>query len=439
MTGIVGNMGHVSTPRIRFSEQDDIMPILDYDEYNNEDEFNEMPRFGKPSVTASESMVKYGSTVKEIVNPYEIVPWSEQVRDLSCNHCSVFVWLLSVLCVKSVSTRVSEDQRKLEIFTKLPSILDKDRIDERNEKCFKDSFGMPLYPSTHIRTVSHKQALGTYARNEKGEVVFKQTIYLPFRVAKDPVKIGDKEGVQIYFFGQQGEIKMLVVELISADSQQKSTTAYSPHGYDCNSVAGSGQHTRIGGGSFYCVNPQTGRPNPQFAGFPRTINTDGTNRTERSRHENNSHRSVRSNSTHRSQVGTVVSTRTGHIGTGTESLGRVSRASSVARLPVPNGEESSEGESFTSTIRTRATTFHHSRNKKGRTSTTGIDSEDDDNLDTIGSVRSRQGVSRASTAMLAGNEAISITQQALTYDEEAISRIYNGYNNDNTNNDPTNH
>jgi hypothetical protein len=113
---------------------------------------------------------------------------------------------------------MSEDQHKLEIFTKLPSILDKDRVDEWNAKCFKNSRGEPLYPSTHIRSVSHKQALGTYARNEKGEVVFKQTIYLPFRVAKDPVKLGVKEGVQIYFFGQHGEIKMLVVELVLADS-----------------------------------------------------------------------------------------------------------------------------------------------------------------------------------------------------------------------------
>jgi hypothetical protein len=78
------------------------------------------------NVTACESQQKYGSTVKEIVNPYEIVPWSAQVQDNFRNHCTVFVWLLSVLCVSTVTTRVSEDQHKLEIFTKLPSILDKD-------------------------------------------------------------------------------------------------------------------------------------------------------------------------------------------------------------------------------------------------------------------------------------------------------------------------
>jgi hypothetical protein len=230
--------------------------------------------------------------------------------------------------------------------------------------------------------VSHKQALGTYARNEKGEVVFKQIIYLPFRVAKDPVKLGAKEGVQIYFFGQQGEIKMLAVELVSADSHNKCTTEHIPWGYDHILVAGSNQHTRIGGGSFYCVNPDTGRPDPRVAGFPRTINTDGTYRTDRARLDDVSQRSIdtrctdgtstyrtnqsrgmsthcsvethRTHGTQRSHCRNSTNSSTQNerrsVGNNTES--RVDRAPSVARLPERSGEENLDDDSFSSTIRT---------------------------------------------------------------------------------------
>jgi hypothetical protein len=182
-------MSNVLTPRIRFAEHDDVHMLLKEEE-DEQENFNELPRFGQPSVTASESQYKYGSTVKEIVNPYEIVPWSVQVQENFRNHCSVFIWLLLVLSVTTVTTRVSDDQQKLEIFTILPSILDKDRVDDRNARCFRDSTGQLLYPPSHIRSVSHKQALSTYAHNEKGQVVFKQTIYLPFRVGKEPCKMG---------------------------------------------------------------------------------------------------------------------------------------------------------------------------------------------------------------------------------------------------------
>jgi hypothetical protein len=291
---------------------------------------------------------------------------------------------------------VSEDQRKLEIFTKLPLILNKDRVDERNARCFKNSRGEPLYPPSHIHSVSHKQALGTYARNEKGEVVFKQTIYLPFRVAKDPVKLGAKEGVQIYFFGQQGEIKMLAVELVSADSHNKCTTEHIPRGYDHISVAGSNQHTRIGGGSFYCVNPDTGRPDPRVAGFPRTINTYGTYRTDRARLDDVLQHSIdtrrtdgtstyrtnqsRGMSTHRSiETHRTQGTQRSHrrnstsssnhnerrsVGNNTDS--RVDRAPSVAQLPERNGEENLDGDSLSSTIRTTEGHFQRSSCKKQR-------------------------------------------------------------------------
>jgi hypothetical protein len=276
--------------------------MLFKEEEDEQENFNELPRFGQPSVTASESQYKYGSTVKEIVNPYEIVPWSVQVQENFRNHCSVFIWLLSVLSVTTVTTRVSDDQRKLEIFTILPTILDKDRVDERNARCFRDSSGQPLYPPSHIRSVSHKQALSTYARNEKGQVVFKQTIYLPFRVGKEPCKMWGKAGVQIYFFGQQGEIKIMVVELVSASSQHLSTKNYVPSRYDLFSVAGTGQHTMLGGGSFHSIDPATGQPRPRVAGLPRTIDTDGSYRTHNVRGSNVSYQSVetRCSTSHRS-------------------------------------------------------------------------------------------------------------------------------------------
>ena len=124
----------VNTPRIRFAEVDDVMGmgIFQDEDIEEQENVNEMPRFGQPSVTASESQIKYGSTVSEIVNPYEIVPWAAQKRDGFENHCSVFIWLQSVLCVTTVTPVVSDCQRKLEVYTKLPSILDKNRLDERN-------------------------------------------------------------------------------------------------------------------------------------------------------------------------------------------------------------------------------------------------------------------------------------------------------------------
>jgi hypothetical protein len=44
--GLLGNTGHVPTPRIRFAEEDDIMPIFNEDQ-DEDNEFNELPRFGK--------------------------------------------------------------------------------------------------------------------------------------------------------------------------------------------------------------------------------------------------------------------------------------------------------------------------------------------------------------------------------------------------------
>jgi hypothetical protein len=142
-------MSNVLTLRIRFAEHDDVHMLFKEEQEEEQENFNELPRFGQPNVTASESQYKYGSTVKEIVNPYEIVPWSVQVQENFRNHCSFFIWLLSVLSVTTVTTRVSDDQRKLEIFPILPSILDKDRVDERNARCFRDSTG---HPCTHHHT-----------------------------------------------------------------------------------------------------------------------------------------------------------------------------------------------------------------------------------------------------------------------------------------------
>jgi hypothetical protein len=84
----------------------------------------------------------------------------------------------------------------------------------------------------------------------------------------------------------------MVVELVSASSQHLSTKNY----------AGTGQHTRLGGGLFHSIDPTTGRPRPRVAGLPRTIETDGSYRTHYVRGSNVSYRSVktRHSTSHRS-------------------------------------------------------------------------------------------------------------------------------------------
>jgi hypothetical protein len=200
------------------------------------------------------------------------------------------------------------------------------------------------------------------------------------------------------------------------------------------------------------------------AGFPRTINTNGTHRTERLRqddvsehslesrrtHGTSTHRSIdshrtRGNSTHRS----VESRRTrGTHGTSNErrqstagsnhsarrSEGHVNRAPSVARLPERNGNENSEDDSFSSTIRTKEGHFNRSSRKKKRSTdnhvgsttrsnngTKSINSEEDRKLPAVGSIRrSRRESDRAHTGTVVsvptGGRPISITQPN---DEEA--------------------
>jgi hypothetical protein len=226
----------------------------------------EMPPLGMPSVTAAESQKVFGSTTNEIVLPFSVVPWYREIDKKEWSvHCTVDVWLLSINSVTTVFAEVSECQHKLHVFICLPEILDIYKVDERNLKLYYTESGEPIYPESHIRAVSQKMALMTLPRNDQDEVYFQQTIQLPFKVSRDPVKIDGREGIQFKAFGTGGYIKQLVVELISAKScYPKNTRFPTMVPVDFVSVAGHTCVPRVPrGGLVFSINPHTGVPQRQ--------------------------------------------------------------------------------------------------------------------------------------------------------------------------------
>jgi hypothetical protein len=226
----------------------------------------EMPPLGMPAVTAEQSQKVFGSTTTEMVLPFCVIPWYREVnKKVWTVHCTVEVWLLSNNSVTTVFAEVSECQHKLYVFIRLPEILDIYKVDERNLKLFYTDSGDPIYPENHIRAVSQKMALMTLPRSDQDEVYFKQTIHLPFKVSRDPVKLDGREGVQFKGFGSG--IKQMVVELISAKScypKNKSHRTNSTIPVDYVSVAGRTYIQPVPScGSVFSINQHTGVAQPQ--------------------------------------------------------------------------------------------------------------------------------------------------------------------------------
>jgi hypothetical protein len=211
--GMAGMATITPTPRnIRFSDVNEVFP---YEKSNNINENSLVARFAVPSVSAAESQTVYGSSCRELVNKYLIIPWDHFLDNGYClNRLSVMVWLPSVASLSTVNCRVSKCQWKLIITIKNPDIFSLEYVDTLLAKFYKDADGKPLYPPTHTRNVAHKKAVSTLPKNDEGKVVFTQVIKLPFQVYFEPVPVGNYDGVQ--FKGlEHGSIKVLVAELVS--------------------------------------------------------------------------------------------------------------------------------------------------------------------------------------------------------------------------------
>jgi hypothetical protein len=179
-TGMAGMASITPTPRnIRFS---DVNEIYTFDKYNIiKQENSGVARFATPSVSAAESSSVYGSSCRELVNKYLIIPWDHFLDYGYClNRLSVMVWLPSVASLSTVNCRVSKCQWKLIVTVNNPEIFNLENVDTLLAKFYKDADGNPLYPPTHTRNVAHKKAVSTLPKNDEGKVVFTQVIQLPF-------------------------------------------------------------------------------------------------------------------------------------------------------------------------------------------------------------------------------------------------------------------
>jgi hypothetical protein len=94
-----------------------------------------MPQFGTAAVSAAESQYKYGSSTYEMVLPFWNILWYRpNGRNGWCNLVTVRVWMLSVASVTTTTAEVSECQEKLYVYTRLPEIMNIDKVDEQNRK-----------------------------------------------------------------------------------------------------------------------------------------------------------------------------------------------------------------------------------------------------------------------------------------------------------------
>jgi hypothetical protein len=140
------------------------------------------------------------------------------------------MWLLSLAEVdeNTVVVRVTDDLQHLEVYIKLPSILDIQRVDERNARLYVEKItGSAIYAPTHVRSIAQKRALLSLPRTKDGFVYFKQTIHLPFKVTKNPQLCNGYDGIQ-YKCYEGGLIKQLVVELVSAAYKPKNSVPNFP-------------------------------------------------------------------------------------------------------------------------------------------------------------------------------------------------------------------
>jgi hypothetical protein len=135
----VGGVGVTPTPRqIRFDDAPVYFGGQEESEEEQENVTELMSSFKTSSVSASESQYMFGTTTYECVLPYEIIVWSEPImkNDDFRDRISFNMWLLSMAEVdeNTVVARVTDDLQHLEIYMKLPSILDVQRVDERNAR-----------------------------------------------------------------------------------------------------------------------------------------------------------------------------------------------------------------------------------------------------------------------------------------------------------------
>jgi hypothetical protein len=145
--GMAGVASITPTPRnIRFSEVNEVFPA---ERGNISKENSIFARFAVPSVSAAESQNVYGSSCRELVNKYLIIPWDHYLDNGYClNRLSVMVWLPSVASLNTVNCRVSKCQWKLIITVKNPEVFSMEYVDTLLSKFYKDSEGKPMYPPT---------------------------------------------------------------------------------------------------------------------------------------------------------------------------------------------------------------------------------------------------------------------------------------------------
>jgi hypothetical protein len=219
-----------------------------------------MPQFGTAAVSAAESQDKYGSATYEMVLPFWNVLWYRpNGRNGWCNLVTVRVWLLSVASVTTTMAEVSECQEKLYVYTRLPEIMDIDKVDERNQKLYHTSSGESIYPPNHVRTISEKMAISTLPFTDSNEIYYRQTIKLPFKCDRTPFKIGDRDGVQFKGYGVGAAVKELVVTLISAATPDVGRDAARLSTIDTISVSGRTQVPQVPAGmSVYSLRGSTG-------------------------------------------------------------------------------------------------------------------------------------------------------------------------------------
>jgi hypothetical protein len=158
---------------------------------NEEDTSDLMGSFCTLSVSASESQYMYDATTYKRVPPFENIVWSEPrvlTNDFR-DRISFNLWLLSMADVSgdNVVVRVTADMQKLEIYIKLPRILDLQQVDERNRLLYVDkSTSANIYARTHVWTIAQKKALQSLPCTKDSKVYFKQTVFLPLKVLKTP-------------------------------------------------------------------------------------------------------------------------------------------------------------------------------------------------------------------------------------------------------------
>jgi hypothetical protein len=152
--GMVGVASITPTPRnICFS---DVNEVFQLEKGNYIKENSVVSRFAVPSVSAAESQTVFGSSCRELVNKYLIVPWDHFLETGYClNRLSVMVSLPSVASPNTVNCRVSKCQWKLIVTIKYPEVFSMEYVDTLLGKFYKDGDGKPLYPPTHTRNVAY--------------------------------------------------------------------------------------------------------------------------------------------------------------------------------------------------------------------------------------------------------------------------------------------